>query len=917
MPDANDQVLDDAFIKLERDIQYLMTCFREVLDELGEPDLAKRVPWTGQGLDAGGTWRDRDLQVLSIAFQLLNMVEENTSAQARRLRESRHGTDAEAGLWGWWLKKLIADGFSAEDVARILPKVVVEPVLTAHPTEAKRQTVLEQHRQLYLLLVKRENQMFTPAEQEQIREDIKAALERLWRTGEVFFAKPDVAAERRGILYYLREIFPATIPRLDQRLRSAWTDCGFDPALIDRPAKLPKVRFGNWVGGDRDGHHLVTAEVTRETFAELRRTAIAVQAAQLRQLGARLSLSQRLQEVPTSLLQAIESYADLLGEAGRQALERNPDEPWRQYVNLLLARLPDDDGTGRAPSEGRYRHPRELQADLQRLRDSLLAVKAHRLADHDLAEVERSVEVFGFHLAALDIRQNSAFHDRALQQLLTAAGIANEFPEWSEDQRRDLLDRELTSPRPLAHAQVDCGAEARAVVDCHAVVARHHRSYGIDGIGAFIVSMTRSVSDLLVVYVLAREAGLVRPGPDGLYSVVPVVPLFETIDDLEAAPGILRGFLQHPVTSRSLRHAAAETGRTPVVQVMLGYSDSCKDGGIFASQWALQKAQTRLAQVARDCGVELRFFHGRGGTVSRGAGPTHRFLEAQPHGSLGGSLRVTEQGEVIAQKYANLITSTYNLELLQASTAAETLRHTRAAKDHEDLYDLLDNLMARTREAYSALLAADGFLTYYTEGTPLDALERSSIGSRPSRRTGTRSLADLRAIPWVFSWNQSRHYLPGWYGVGAGLEGLAKADPAGFDRLAQAVKTWPFLRYVFTNVETNLASVDVELMRGYASLVRDEKIRAEFFERIAGELDRTRRMLDQLFGKPMSARRPRLDKTLVMRDEALRVLHGHQVGLLTRWRALRASGDEAAADALLPTLLLSINAIASGLRTTG
>lgn len=917
MPDANDQVLDDAFIKLERDLNYVMVCFRDVLADLGEPDLARRVPWTGEPLMAEGEWRDRDLQVLSIAFQLLNMVEENTSAQARRLREARHGTAAEAGLWGWWLGKMRSAGVSADDIARILPEVQVEPVLTAHPTEAKRQTVLEQHRNLYLLLVKRENQMYTPAEQTGIRADIMAALERLWRTGEIFLAKPDVAAERRGAIHYLREVFPQVVPRLDARLRQAWVDQGFDAALIDRATRLPRLTFGNWVGGDRDGHHLVTAQVTRETFGELRRTAIAVQAGQLRQLAAKLSLSNRLQQPALPLLQGIADYVELLGDAGRQALERNPDEPWRQFVNLMIARLPDDDGLGRPPSAGCYRHPRELLDDVNRLRESLLLVKGTRIVESDVVAVERSIEIFGFHLAALDVRQNSAFHDRAVQQLLRAAGVDNEFPEWSEDRRRELLDRELESPRPLAHEAVHAGSEADAVLDCHRVVAKQLRVYGADGIGSFIVSMTRSVSDLLVVYLLAREAGLVRPGADGLICVVPVVPLFETIDDLNGSPAILRAFLQHPVTVRSLRYQAQESGRAPVVQVMLGYSDSCKDGGIVASQWALQKAQARLTEVARDCGVKLRFFHGRGGTVSRGAGPTHRFMESQPHGSLTGSLRVTEQGEVIAQKYANLITATYNLELLTASTVGTTVLHARGEADHQDMAPILDAVAGRSRQAYEALLKADGFMAYYSEATPIDALECSSIGSRPSRRTGSRTLADLRAIPWVFSWNQSRHYLPGWYGVGAGLEGLATDDPAAFAKLSDAVRTWPFLRYVFTNVETNLASVDLAIMRDYAGLVRNASVRADFFARIETEYERSRAMLDSLFGKPMRERRPRLDKTLLLRDEALRVLHGHQIGILTRWRTLRANNDVAGADALLPTLLLSINAVASGLRTTG
>ncbi|MBA3686034.1 MAG: phosphoenolpyruvate carboxylase [Planctomycetes bacterium] len=917
MPSAADQVLDSAFDKLERDLAYVMNCLHEVLSELGEPTLAARLPWcTAPGApEAGKDWRDRDIQVLSIAFQLLNMVEENTSAQARRLRETQLGLMREPGLWGQNLRQLKESGLTGEDIAKAMAQVRVEPVLTAHPTESKRGTVLEQHRQLYLLLVKRENQMWTPAEQEQIREEIKVSLERLWRTGEIFLAKPDVSVERQSVIHYLRDVFPEVLPRLDTRLRQAWAEAGFASVLLDGQGKLPRLTFGNWVGGDRDGHPLVTADVTRDTLADLRRNAIAVCATHLRRLHEKLSLSNRLQKPPLFLLQTIEELTDRLGDAGRAAIARTPEEPWRQFVHLMLARLPDHESGVSAALQ--YTHPRELLADLARLRDALNAVNAQRIAASDVVQVERAVEVFGFHLAALDIRQNSTWHDRALAQLLAAAGIDNDFPHWSEERRLALLDQELGLPRPLTHEDSNPGSEAKATLDCYRVCARYRATHGPEGLGSFIISMTRSLSDLLVVYVLAREVGLVRPGKDGLVCLMPVVPLFETISDLEGSATILRAFLQHPVTQRSLREQARDDGVAPVQQVMLGYSDSCKDGGILASQWSLQKAQDALTKVGRDLGVRIRFFHGRGGTVSRGAGPTHRFLEALPHGSLSGDIRVTEQGETIAQKYANQITASYNLELLIAGATATMLKHRRVENGYEDMDAALDELSSRSKAAYEKLISAEGFLTYYGEATPIDAVECSSIGSRPSRRTGSRTLADLRAIPWVFSWNQCRHYLPGWYGVGTALEQVYERDSAAFVKLCERARDCPFIRYVFTNVETTLASADLGLMADYAAMVKSSALRERFYGEIAAEYRRTQRMLDRIFGSPMAQRRPRMAKTLVLRDAALRALHHHQIEILGRWRALRASGDIAGADQVLPTLLLSINAIASGLRTTG
>jgi phosphoenolpyruvate carboxylase len=911
---ATEPVLDFAFDKIDRDLAFVMGRFSTVLSEQGRDEIARRLPWVGQPEPDARGFTEGDLQAFSLAFQLLNMVEENAANQARRLRESSHGADAEAGLWRWCLKDLAGAGFTAEEIAEVLPSVKVEPVLTAHPTEAKRSTVLEMHRQLYLMLVRRENQMWTPAEQEAISEEITAAIERLWRTGEIRLTKPDVASERRAVLHYLREVFPEAVARMDQRLHQGWAAAGHDPAVLR--GRMPRIAFGTWVGGDRDGHPLVTASVTAETLADLRRTALGAIHSQLDRLGRDLSLSVLRQAAPPGLEAHLRQSAERLGAAGRQALDMNPMEPWRQGVNLMLVRLDAVD------HDQPYRRPHELVADLTVLEQSLHQVGARRLARQLVEPVRRTVEVFGFHGAVLDIRQNSAVHERALAQLLVAAGMdAGSWAQWSEKERLALLDTELRTPRPLAHPDMRPGSDAESVLDCYRAVAEHRREHGLDGVGALIVSMTRSLSDLLTVFVLAREAGLVRwvadglPAeiPPGLASELPVVPLFETIEDLRGAPAILDAFLRHPVVRRSL---FLQGGTRPTQQVMLGYSDSCKDGGIFASQWNLHQAQHALAETGRRHGVDIRFFHGRGGTVSRGAGPTHRFLEALPHGSLCGDLRLTEQGETIAQKYANLLTATYHCELLVSGAATTTLRHRRPAPSWEHLHPVVDAVAQASRAAYEALISDEGFIAYFSEATPIDVLEQAAIGSRPSRRSGRRTLADLRAIPWVFSWNQSRHFLPGWYGVGSGLERIAAQDPAGYAKLAEAVRRWPFLRYALSNIESNVASADLAIAGQYAALVSDAALRERMLGLIRDEHHRTSSALERLLGSPLTQRRPRLWKTLQLRDAGLRSLHAHQVALLRRWRQAR-SRDEAAAAELLPQLLLTVNAVASGLRTTG
>ena len=667
--------------------------------------------------------------------------------------------------------------------------------------------------------------MLTPAESEAIRRRVKAILERLWRTGEILLAKPEVADERHQIEHYLREIFPDALVRLDDRLRASWKAANWS---LDE-LRLPRLRFGTWVGGDRDGHPLVTADVTANTLAELRLNALVVLERRLERLAQKMSLSVYGQTPPAFLLEAIVKLSDELGPRAAPIVAEDEEEPWRQFTRLMIAKLPLDSRADQPyllEDRAFYRHPAQLQSDLNVLKSALEAVGAQRLAQSDVGPIERAIETFGFHLAHLDVRQNSAFHDRALSQLMVAAGLDGEdFPAWSESERLRFLNAELRGSRPFLHPGARVEGEAQAVLECYQVLATHLEKYGA-GIGSLIISMTRQLSDLLVVFVLAREAGLTRMTGEGLVCALPVVPLFETVDDLRRSPQILRAFLEHPVARLSLQKQAGSWPATQ--QVMVGYSDSNKDMGIFASQWALQSGQSAMARVGHETGVKIRFFHGRGGTISRGAGPTHRFLEALPHGSLSGDVRLTEQGETIAQKFGNRATATYNLELLLAGVTGQTLRHQRRPQPSHDLDPIADELAKLSGESYRELLESEGFIPFFRQATPIDVLEQSRIGSRPSRRTGQATLSDLRAIPWVFSWNQSRFYLPGWYGIGGGLMKLRENAPEDFERLAAGVKEWKFLRYVFTNVESNLASTDRELMEDYADLVEDEACASGF-----------------------------------------------------------------------------------------
>lgn len=900
------ELIESGLASLDAEVQEIMTALHDVLESVARPELAQALPWldgASDGGDVAGNPSDT-AQVYSIAFQLLDMIEDQVAQRTRQERENLLGPEAEKGLWPECLATLRDEGLSQEAIAEVLQSVRVEPVFTAHPTEAKRPSVRERHRDLYDRLLSLEDPSHTRQERERVKADVLSALEALWTTGEIHVERPTVERELRNALFYLREVFPEVIDQLDRHLTWAWEHAGFDLDVLKKAGSGPRVRFGLWIGGDRDGHPFVTADVTRNTLAELRSQAVKLYRRELAKAAQHLTLSAHAYAAPEALADRISELAKELGSEGDYILGRNPDEPWRAFGYLLRAKL-DADTNWSVDA---------FLADLELWHQSLIAAGAQRQASSWVEPLLRKLEVFGLHLAVLDIRQNSAFHDKAVAQLLAAAGVEDgeSFANWPEEKRVEFLSAELESPRPFLHIDQRIGDEADAVRDCYRVFVEHRRNGG-RGTGALIVSMTRQLSDLLVVHLFAREAGLVETDADG-HRVCPlaVVPLFETLDDLAGGAGIVDAYLNHPVAQRSLALSGRDPGDTdanPVQQIMLGYSDSNKDGGILASQWALHDAQLSIAKTGREHGVEIRFFHCRGGTISRGAGPTDWFMRALPHGSLGGDFRMTEQGETIAKKYAYPDNAAYHLESLEACVTLATARHRLTEAEEDPGIDLMPKLAAWSTEAYRALLETDGFIEFYRQATPIDALEQTQMGSRPSRRTGTASLADLRAIPWVFSWTQARFYLPGWFGVGSALERLRTEAPGDFDRLAEMIGSSTLCRYVFTSVETNLISAHPELMAAYASLVKDESLRSRFMERIENERTLAAKHLAALFPRPINERRPRFSKTLDLREIPLNTLHRQQVELLRQWRA--EGGD------LPHELIFSISAVASGLRTTG
>lgn len=904
-----------------KDLEFLLLCLKNVLEENGEPEIAAAIPWISDREPQVEAITPKHIQLYSMIFHLVNMVEINAAVQGRRAKEDR-SLDSVNGLWGINIKELREAGHSEEAIMDALREVFIEPVLTAHPTEAKRATVLEHHRELYLLLVQRENTMYTQNEIRNVDHNIEQALYRLWKTGEIYLEKPDLQDELRNILHYLVNVFPDVIAILDRRLLQAVQFNGMSLEKFCATQSFPKIRFGNWVGGDRDGHPLVTAAVTRETLLQLRLSAFVVIRQKLLRLVQRTSFSLAFDEAHPALRQRVETMLEETGPRGRESFDRNRGEAFRQFISLMIHKLPVESVRGHATKlldvPGAYVHSQQLKEDLELLQTSLIQYGAKSIAYDDVVTVIRTVETFGFHLASLDIRQNSDFHDKAMQQLLEASGAEEtDFGNWSEAKRLEFINRELASARPFTALTAKLGPEAQAVVECYRTIAHHTREFGTNCIGSFIVSMTRSVSDLLVVYLLAREVGLTEMNEEGMVAQIPVVPLLETIDDLENGTQILRDFLAHPTTRRTLAHLQEKYGwKQPTQQVMVGYSDSNKDGGILASQWSLYKAQYQLSRIGDEAGTKIRFFHGKGGSISRGAGPTHYFIKALPYGAPNGDIRLTEQGETIAQKYANPVNATYNLELLAANTLHKYLGDRKTKPAFHPLADIIEWLAERSQQHYDAMRNEEGFITFFRSATPIDAIEMSKIGSRPAKRTGMNTLDDLRAIPWVFSWSQARVHMTSWFGVGSALEQLNKEKPEAYDKLHAALKEDPFIRYVFTNVDTSLAATDEEIFKLYIDLVEDEALREKFSAIFKGELALTRRHLAVLLNRPIEERRRGHHYSNLLRASLMRPLHEKQVALLREWRHQKARGDQVD-ESLQTELLMTINALSGAMRNTG
>ena len=905
--------------KISADYNAMLALLREVVQDASLPALAEAIREEERACVPApyvpAATPELPLQLIGLGFQLLNLVEENAAVQLRRWQE-KEGTQPLRATFDGLMCRVKELDASAAELRALADATRVELVLTAHPTEARRRSVITHYRELYVLVASLENPVYTPRERERLRGEMSSCLERLWRTGEVHIEKPTVAAERAYVLHYALNLFPEALQRVADRFQRAVV------GPLGEALPLPRLRFGSWVGGDRDGHPFVTPEVTQQTLQEMRLSAVVLARRQLSPLGEKLSISEPFAHTPQVLRDAIDRGATALGERAAAVLRRNRAEPFRQLVGLMMARLPveveRDHITRLVELPGSYPSAQELCEDLRALQAGLREVGATHLADEEVRRALRVVEAFGFHLATLDLRQNSQVHEAAIDELIAWAGLP--MPPYSsldEPERCAFLREELLHRRPLGLPDASCGANADAVRGAYQVFASHLRRYGRCGLGPTIVSMTRQVSDLLAVYLLQREAGLLHVEGDRAWADLPVVPLFETIEDLQRAPAVMDAYLGLPLVQATL--AACREGDRPVQQVMVGYSDSNKDGGLVAAQVAVERAERSLARVADAHGICLEVFHGRGGSTARGGGPNGPFLAARPRDAFSGRVRVTVQGETVARELANLMTATNTLETWLAGAMQASLERKSSTPRDPALDAVLMRFASYAQEAYQEWLTAPGLLAYFRQATPIDVLEQSGIGSRPTRRRGAHTLADLRAIPWVFSWNQCRHCIPSWYGVGSALERIARETPEDLRLLAQGARHDAFLSNLLHNIEMGLAAAHVPWARRYAALVAEAEQGDAMLARFEEERSRTLEGLHQVLGQPVERRRPALVASIDARAAALDQVHAAQIDLLVSWRdRVRSAGpDDDQAQHLRRRLLMTVNAIAAGLRSTG
>lgn len=866
------------------------------------------------------------IRAFSVYFQLVNIAEQNHRVRRRRTYQTASHPLPQRGSLAATLDVLLQRGLTAPDIQGIIDQLSIELVLTAHPTESTRASVLTKSRAIADHLARRDQMALTVRERSSLELELAKQVRLIWRTAEVRSRRPDVIDEVKGGLFFVEEILFAEIADLYQVLAEQLARC-----YPGHPFHIPPfLRLGSWRGGDADGNPYVTAQVSDETLRLARQSVVRAYRTTIRTLAVEFSQADGYTPASTALRASLAADESALPDFAASLVGKNDNEPYRRKLTFIwqkltntLARLNPHQATADASGamDAAYHTGSDLLADLRVIYDSLLDAGDGVLAHGALLRLLRQVEVFDLVLLPLDIRQNSDTINAALHELLRVQNISANYLDEPEDQRIIILTALLERGRrvlPTTESDDEALAlsqETRRVTATFRQIRRARHEIGATAIRSFIVSMTHAASDVLGVALLSQAI-----------PSLSILPLFETIEDLHAAPQLMRQMLSVPVYRQRL------TRLGDIQEIMLGYSDSSKDGGIVTSSWELYVAQERLVEAAQPFGVHLSFFHGRGGTVGRGGGPTYQAIMGQPQGTVNGRLRLTEQGEVITQKYGLPDLAARNLELTVSAVMMASLPphlHEQAAR-LPVWKATMEHISAHAFQVYRALVHDDpDFLTYFHQATPIDHIAELNIGSRPTRRRQTASITDLRAIPWVFSWMQSRHVLPGWFPLGSALEKHIESltDAAsGWQALQEMYRDWPFFQSLIDNIQMSMAKADLHVARLYANLVEDRTIGERIFAIIETEFHRTTRLMSAVTGQvSLLDNAPVLQSSIALRNPYVDPLSYIQVDLLRQLRELdrvsrvgttdpRAGAQR---DALIEAIKLTINGIAAGLRNTG
>ena len=853
-------------------------------------------------------------------FSLANIAEEAFQHRQRRVQVST-GKPLWPGSFEDTLRGFHDLGISAEQLQTLLDRVLYIPVFTAHPTEAKRRTIMEHLRRIFLTGKQLDNTQLSQYQRDELIARLQAQIQILWETDEVRATRPTVEAEIKNGLYYFRRSIVSAVPEvyrnLERAIKRNYADQGGTQAI-----KVPSfLRFGSWIGGDRDGNPYVTPQVTKRALRMQAQTVFEHY----------VSLTEYLSTILThsiNLVQPSEAFTTRLARERLIARAAFPDdprryigEPYRRKLTMMAYRLRCNleqveqrirGYRSRDPGHP-YRCEQEFLDDLYLIRESLRSHGDGNLTGGTLKNLIRLAETFGFYLARLDLRQESTRHSAAVNELLTASGACEDYASLDEHSRLALFQELLSSDQTVTFKEEALSEDTLDVLEVFYVMAQMRGEISEQAFGEYVISMTHQASHVLEVAFLASLAGLAGRDESGRwYCEIRISPLFETIEDLRHIEDVLEALLDHGAY-RGLLHSSGN-----LQEVMLGYSDSAKDGGILASAWNLYVAQKKIIEITSRHGVECRLFHGRGGTIGRGGGPTHDAILAQPAGTVHGQIKVTEQGEVLSYKYSNLETASYELSmgvtgLLKASCHLYTARR----PGHQAFYPVMEALARHGEAAYRELTEhTDHFLDYFYEATPVEEIARMNIGSRPSHRQhADRSKDSIRAIPWVFGWAQSRHTLPAWYGIGFALSRLQAEGPGQLPVLQRMYREWPFFRALLDNTQMSLSKADMRIAREYANLMKDRASADRIFAKIEAEYQRTVEVvlavcqIDALLDNT-----PLLQRSLSRRDPYLDPLNYIQIGLLRRHRQ---TGTEEGEDRWIEPLLRSINAIAAGMRNTG